>query len=56
MKLELFTVYSKENGIIDISINEEVIKAYGMSLEEFQEKIKLDNLYQGIKDFCEPLK
>lgn len=56
MKLELFTVYLKENGVTNIEVNEEVINAYGMTLEEFQEKINIDNLYQGIKDFCEPLK
>ncbi|AIY85204.1 hypothetical protein U729_3112 (plasmid) [Clostridium baratii str. Sullivan] len=55
MDLELFTVYFKEDGKINIVINENVISAYGMTLEEFEKKIKLDNLYKGIRDFCEPL-
>ncbi|MEG2289568.1 MAG: hypothetical protein RSC24_06335 [Clostridium sp.] len=56
MEFKLFTVYLKENGTTNVEVNEDVINAYGISLEELQEKIKLDNLYQGIKDFCEPLK
>lgn len=51
MELELFTVYMKEKGGIKIEINEEVVNAYGMTLEDFQEKFDTDNLAKGIKDF-----
>ena len=52
MDLELFTVYIKEDGKINIVINNNVIEAYGMTLEEFEKKFESDNLYQGVKDFC----
>jgi hypothetical protein len=51
MELELFTVYMKEQGKIKIEINEEVVNAYGMTLEDFQEKFNTDNLAEGIQDF-----
>lgn len=51
MGLELFTVYMKEEGTIEVKINEEIIKDYGMTLENFRKKFNTDNLAKCIEDF-----
>ena len=51
MELELFTVYMKDDATIKIEINEEIVNAYGMTLEDFQEKFDTNNLVGGIQDF-----
>lgn len=51
MQLELFTVYLKENGKINLEINETTLKAYGMTLEEFSSKYNSANLSLAVKDF-----
>lgn len=51
MQLELFTVYLKEHGKINLEINETALKAYGITLEEFNNKYDSANLYLAIKDF-----
>lgn len=56
MKLELFTVYLKEEGDIKIELNEEVINAYGVDLEEFFNKFETENLCKGVEDFIKALK
>lgn len=51
MQLKLFTVYLKENGKISLEINETALKAYGMTLEEFNNKYDNTNLSLAITDF-----
>lgn len=51
MQLELFTVYLKEHGKINLEINETALKAYGITLEEFNNKYDSANLSLAIKDF-----
>lgn len=53
MKLELFTVYLKEGGKINLEINERTLKAYGLTLEEFSKKYDSNSLSLAIKDFIE---
>lgn len=55
MESELFTVYIKDGGVISIEINEDVMKAYEMTLEEFENKFYSENLMIGIKDFVDCL-
>lgn len=55
MAIELFKVYLKEDGNLNVELNEEVIEMYGMTLEEFSNKFKTENLYKGIQDFTKAL-
>lgn len=54
MEIELFTVKIKSDGKFSLVINETLLISHKISREEFEEKVKLDNLYKGIEEFCEP--
>lgn len=51
MDLELFTISLKENGVINVEINEDIMNAYNMTLEEIEDKFDTDSLTKSIEDF-----
>lgn len=55
MATELFTVNLKDDGNIDVKVNEDVLDMYGMTLEDFSGNFETENLYKGIQDFTKAL-
>lgn len=56
MVIELFRVNLLSDGKVDVVINQAILGSHNMSIEEFKDKVNLDNLNKAIRDFCEPLK
>lgn len=51
MKLELFTMYLKDDGGIELEINSNVMEAYDIDLEEFEKRFDTTNLSKVSEDF-----
>lgn len=52
MNIELFKVTLKRDGTgVEINLNEDVLVAYGLTVEDIQENFDNTNLCKGIQDY-----
>ena len=50
--IEIFrALINEEDGEVGIEVNEDIIKAVGLTIEEFSERWNQENIIKGIADF-----